>query len=422
MKLEHFHQSCSAALRTLREAVFLVFGGVSAQLQVGADMRLRQSLAKKPKSLASQRYIFSVNAPVALLAALPAVGLILTGCHTAAGGPTASATPCLARLARFTAPDVPALGPAETVSPASKWTNSPTPAGLPGQGLAQHPMLYVGETSTKMFLINDGRVVWTYQTGQGYEYDDVWMLSNGNILFSRMQYVAEITPDKKVVWRYDCDNRTGTNHTEVHTCQPIGLDKVMFVLNGLPPRLLVVNTKTGAVEVNHVLPYGQAMSPGNIHGQFRRARYTAQGTYLLAYLSENKVVELDQQFNPVWTYPIRSPWAALRLTNGHTLITDEHDNLTREVDAGGGTVWEFSNTNLPAAYRFAQPPQTCTRLANGNTIFCSRGGGQGPQLVEVTPDKQVVWVLQDWRQLGDATAAQILDDPGIPEIPGESGH
>jgi len=48
--LEHFHKSCSAALRTLREAVFLVFGGVLAQLQVGADMRLRQSLTKNQKS------------------------------------------------------------------------------------------------------------------------------------------------------------------------------------------------------------------------------------------------------------------------------------------------------------------------------------------------------------------------------------
>jgi len=95
---------------------------------------------------------------------------------------------------------VPAIGPAETESPAGNWTNAPAVAGLPGKGLAQHPMLYVGENFTKMFLVNNGKVIWTYQTGKGYEYDDVWMLSNGNILFTRMQYVAEITPDKKVVW------------------------------------------------------------------------------------------------------------------------------------------------------------------------------------------------------------------------------
>ena len=350
------------------------------------------------------------------------VAVTLTACRTPAAEPS-SATPCMAQLDRFTALDVPAMGPAEIESLMGKWTNAPTPDNLPGNGLAQHPMLYVGENYTKMFLVNDGKVLWTYQTGRGYEYDDVWMLSNGNILFTRMQYLAEITPDKKVVWRYDCSVPADTNHTEVHACQPIGLDKVMFVLNGLPPRLMVVNTKTGTVEVNHVLPYPESTNSKSIHGQFRRARFTAHGTYLVSYLSEGKVVEFDKDFNEIWNYPIRSPWAALRLKNGNTLITDEHDSLTREVNPKGETVWELQNTNLPEAYRLVQAAQSCTRLANGNTIFCSRGGaGKGPQLVEVTPDKKIVWVLQDWKDLGDATAVQILDDPGIPENPGESEH
>jgi hypothetical protein len=63
---------------------------------------------------------------------------------------------------------------------------------------------------------------------------------------------------------------------------------------------MVVNTKTGAVEVNHELPYGQTLETKNIHRQLRRARYTAQGTYPLFYLSENKVGELDKNFNEVW--------------------------------------------------------------------------------------------------------------------------
>ncbi len=329
------------------------------------------------------------------------------------------------QLARYAASDVPVFGPSEIESPAGKWTNAVPPSGLPGDGLAQHPMLYVGENYTKMFLVNGGKVVWTYQTGPGYEYDDVWMLSNGNILFTRMQYVAEITPEKKVVWRYDCNNSGGADHTEVHTCQPIGLDRVMFVVNGLPPRLMIVNTVTGAVEVDHEVPSadGQPFNKGNIHGQFRRARYTERGTYLLSYLSSGSVVEYGKDFSEIWRYPIKSPWAAIRLRNGNTLITDEQDSLTREVNSKRETVWEFKDTELPEAFRFVQAPQSCTRLANGNTIFTSRGGGgKGPQLVEVTPDKKVVWVLQDWKDLGDATAVQILDDPGFPEIPGGSQH
>ena len=74
-------------------------------------------------------------------------------------------------------------------------------------------------------------------------------------------------------------------------------------------------------------------------------------------------------------------------------------------------------------HRLASAAQTATRLANGNTILTSRGdNGKGPQLVEVTPDKKVVWVLQDWKTFNGITAVQILDDPGVPEIPGQSEH
>ena len=332
-----------------------------------------------------------------------------------ASWPHASA-PLMKVLPLFTAPNVPEMGPAETAVPARKPESlKPIPPGLPGKGLKQHAMLYIGEGENKMFLINHGKIVWTYSTGSGWEYDDVWMLSNGNILFSRMQYVAEITPDKKVVWRYDAPAGT-----EIHTCQPIGLDKVLFVQNGLPPRLMVVNIKTNAVEVNHALPAISATD--RVHGQFRRVRYTAQGTYLVPFLAMDKVVEYDKDFNEVWSYDIKSPWAAIRLNNGNTLITDEHDVSTVEVTPDKKIVWQVTPADLPAAYNY-ENSQSATRLSNGNTIICSRGGkAEGPQLVEVTPDKKVVWVLQDWMDLGPATAVQILDDPGIPERPGDSQH
>jgi hypothetical protein len=328
----------------------------------------------------------------------------------------ANAHSVMAHLGEFTAPDVPELGPAEIPVEARQW-DKPIPPGLPGKGIAQHPMVYVGEGYNKIFVVNNGKIIWTYSTGPGWEYDDVWMLSNGNVLFSRMQYVAEVTPRKKVVWRYDAPNGT-----EIHTCQPIGLDKVMFVLNGLPPKLMVVNINTNKVEVEHELPAPSLTDRGTVHAQFRRARYTAQGTYLLPLLEMGKVVEFDKNFNQIWEYDIKSPWAAVRLKNGNTLITDEQDVLTREVNPKGETVWELRPSDLPEAYRYINT-QSATRLSNGNTIICSRGNnGEGPQLVEVTPQKKVVWVLFDWANLGPATGVQILDDPAIPEKPGDSQH
>jgi len=334
-----------------------------------------------------------------------------------------TATPCMNVLKLFTAANVPAMAPEEELALLIPSTEEVL-ANLPGKGLAQHPMLYVGENCNRMFLVKDGKIIWTYNTGKGPEFDDVWMLSNGNILFSRMKYVAEITPDKKVIWKYDFKVPKGVDHTEAHAIQPIGLDRVMFVYNGLPPKLMVINVKTGKVEVEHELPKIEPADPNRIHGQFRRARVTAQGTYLIPFLNMNRVVEYDKDFKEIWSYNISSPWAAIRLKNGNTLVTDEKEWLTREVNRKGETVWEFNcQTDLPAEYQFTSAPQSCTRLINGNTIFASRGkAGKGPQLIEVTKEKKIVWVLWDWKDIGDATALQVLDDPGIPEIPGQSEH
>lgn len=337
---------------------------------------------------------------------------------------SSQSTPCMDVLGLFTAPNVPVLGSHEEYVKFNSKVDSTAPSFLPGKGLAQHPMLFVGENCNIMSLVKDGKVIWTYSIGSGPEFDDIWMLSNGNILFTRMSYVALITPDKKELWRYNCNSSKGMDHTEVHACQPIGLDRVMFVVSGLPPKLMIVNIKTGKVEVEQVLPSNQPATVGDIHPQCRRARITAQGTYLIPFLNMGCVIEYDKNFKEIWKYKSNKPWAAIRLKNGNTLITDEMDAITREVNRKGETVWEFNcKTDLPAEYQFRSAPQTCTRLANGNTIFASRGqNSQGPQLIEVTKEKKVVWVLQDWTKVGDGTALQVLDDPGIPEIPGQSEH
>jgi len=170
------------------------------------------------------------------------------------------------------------------------------------------------------------------------------------------------------------------------------------------------------------LPAPSSTDTHSVHPQFRHVRYTAQGTYLVPFLTMGKVVEYDKNFNEVWSYDVPTPWAAIRLKNGNTLITDEHDVKTLEVTHDKKIVWQITPKDLPPQYDY-QSSQSATRLANGNTILCSRGGSRhGPQLVEVTRDKKVVWVLQDWTHLGPASAVQVLDDPGIPEKPGESEH
>lgn len=369
-----------------------------------------------------RRGIFGTVAVAAVLT-LSIAGCSGTSYKNATAAKSVPAPPALSILAQFTAPGVPAKGPVEADPIPRTWPDPSSTPELPGNGIAQHPMLYAGEGYNTIFLINHGKVIWTYSTGKGGEIDDVWLLSNGHVLYARQFHVEEITPTKELVWHYDVPQGT-----EVHSCQPIGLDKVLLVQNGLPPKLIIINKKSGAVEVEHELPAESLTDPKTVHPQFRRIRMTAQGTYLAPFLRMHKVVEYDRNFNPIWSYEIPTPWAAVRLHNGNTLIVDEHDKLVREVNPRGETVWEFGSTDLPANVVFHNI-QTADRLANGNTVIFSSTGGTKPadrpniiQLVEVTPEKKVVWVLQDWKNLGPATTAQFLDEPGIPEKPGDLQH
>jgi hypothetical protein len=316
-------------------------------------------------------------------------------------------------LPLFTAVDVPIWGPSEEEIDPPIWevSEKETDLSMPGGGLSRFPMLYIGEGCNKMFLINEGKVAWTFSSGTGWEYDDIWLMTNGNIVFSRQTWAGEVTPGKELVWRLDC-----VGDDEIHAIQPIGLDKVLIIVNSFPPILKIINKGTGEIEVQKELPYDPE---AGIHAQFRRGRMTAQGTFLIPFLTLGKVVEYDRNWNEIWSYQIKSPWAAVRLHNGNTLITGEHDQVTREVNSNGETIWEIYLSDLPEKYRL-HDSQSCVRLANGNTILCSRGnGGKSPQLVEVTPSKEVVWVINDWKNLGPATAVQILSEAGIPEVPGE---
>jgi hypothetical protein len=311
-----------------------------------------------------------------------------------------------------------------------------SPAALPGKGLDQHPFFYTGQYDfrhplQKMVIVRGGNVVWSYEISAHanddaktlQELSDATFLSNGNVVFARKTGAGEVTSDKKLIWNYDAPKGC-----EVHVCQPIGLDRVMIIQNGLPARLMIINTKTGTTEKEFELPTNG--DPKTVHTQFRRAEYTKAGTFLVAHHDQDKVVEYSAEGKEIWSVAARIPWDAVRLRNGNTLISS-HDAYVREVDSKGETVWEFTQKDVPDIAIWCL--QEAHRLANGNTLmsnWCPVGvvdekGAKAPakwsstvQVLEVTPDKKVVWALRSWTppaDLGPATVVQLLDEPGLRE-------
>ena len=309
-------------------------------------------------------------------------------------------SPC---IEYFLSPDVPEVGPGELTEmdpPGFERAKEGTPSDYPGGGLSRYSMLYVGEGDNTIYLVHDGKIAWRYRTGKGWELDDIWMLDNGSILFTHMYWVGMVTPGKELIWRWDCPP-----DTEVHTLQPAAENEVVMLVNGKPPRLVRIRIPSGEVLWEKEVPCSPDIS---VHGQFRRMRITKDGTFLIAHLSENKVSEYDPDMREIWRYEVKGPWAAERLSNGNTLVTAEAEDRTIETDPSGRTVWQIRHEEIPEPYRIVGS-QSCVRLPDGNTILCSRGnGGKSPQLVEVTPEKEVVWCIHDFKNLGPATSIQIL--------------
>jgi len=312
---------------------------------------------------------------------------------------------------------------ANTAKPAGNMPLSP--AVLPGKGLAQHPFLYAGEWDTRkpdqsMFLVRDGKVVWQYSIPlhlpdkRIQEFDDATLLSDGNIIFSRMSGAGMVSPDKKLVWDYPAPPGT-----EVHSIQSIGKDRVLIMRNGNPAQAMIFNTANNTVEKEIPIP----TTIKGTHGQFRHIRMTPAGTILVGHMSEGKVVEYDQTGKEVWSVKAEHPWQALRLKNGNTLITGDSAKYVREVNPKGETVWELNQSDVPDIK--LGNIQAANRLANGNTVICNWIAGDNNhahwpgtvQIFEVNPAREVVWALSEWKDpdLGPSTSIQLLDEPGTPE-------
>jgi len=297
-------------------------------------------------------------------------------------------------------------------------TDRPAAPPLPGKGMAQHPFLYCGEWQNRstsqqvMYIVREGKIVWSYANPLKGELGDCTLLSNGNIVFSRQFGASEITPDKKIVWNYD-----GPAGTEIHTAYPLDQERVLIMQNGNPAKLLVIRKAGNRVETELTLA---TRVPTGTHGQFRHIRMTQAGTFLVAHMDLGKVVEYDRQGKELWSVAAPSAWAAVRLKNGNTLISGNQHGYVREVNPEGETVWEINKDDLPGITLYTV--QEASRLANGNTLINNWVGSvkleDWPtvvQLIEVTPDKKVVWALRDWTTLGPASSTQLLDEPGAPE-------
>ena len=178
-------------------------------------------------------------------------------------------------------------------------------------------------------------------------------------------------------------------------------------------QLLELDPAGKIVKQLRLLPEGKAGD----HAYIGAARRLANGNTLVAHYGEQIVREYDAAGKMIREIPAPGgPHGLIRLANGNTLIAladKTKDAKVIEVDPAGKIVWQFSNADLPGGgLKFMTGLQ---RLPNGNTVMSNWLGhgqfGNGPHVLEITPEKKVVWSFADHQTMKAVASVQVLDVP-----------
>ena len=269
----------------------------------------------------------------------------------------------------------------------------------------------------------DGKVEWEVECK--YNSHDIHRLPNGNLLLhTGPATVTEMTPDKKVVWRYEARPKEGyKGRVEVHAFQRLDDGTTMVAESG---NRRIVEVDAAGKLVKEVPLKVEKPDP---HRDTRMARKLPTGHYLVCHEADGAVREYDGTGKVVWEYRLdlggrpRSPghgpeghgtevYGAVRLPSGNTLIAGGNNNRVIEVTPEGKTIWSIGHNELPGI-RLAWVT-TLQLLPSGNLVVGNcHAGPDNPQLFEITREKKIVWTFKDFKTFGNGLAAtHVLDVKG----------
>ena len=289
---------------------------------------------------------------------------------------------------------------------------------------ADHRLVTQG--NNKLAIVEkDGSISWEMNWGGIH---DIHVLENGNIMVQRrMREVCEIdVQTKKVVWSYDSTRSNGNEgkRVEVHAFQPLENGRVMIVESG-PARIIEIN-RAGKLLKEIKLKVDRP----NAHTDTRLARKLPGGTYLVCHEGDGKIREYDASGKVIWEYEVplfgkkprgghgpeafgNKAFAAVRLKNGNTLVATGNGHSVLEVTPQKKVVWKIEQKDLPQIT--LAWVTTLEVLPNGNYVIgnCHAGPGN-PLLVEIEPrTRKVVWTFDQFETFGNSVPnSQLLDVSG----------
>lgn len=258
----------------------------------------------------------------------------------------------------------------------------------------RHSFLGVGKANKTVIVGEDGEIKWKAD----FPASDGWVLPNGNVLlalYATDNYpnggVVEIDRDThEIVFSYQGQQK------ETSTVQLLPNGHFLVAELGPDPKAIELSREGSLVRSTPL-----ACQKNNFHMQTRMLRLLPNGNYIAPHLLDFKVVEYEPgSGRTIRSFPTDDrgrekrdwPFTAIRLSNGNTLIGCTNGNRVIEVNETGEIVWSVDNDDI--GRNLIDDACGVQRLPNGNTVITSyHAKGDAVKLIEVTPDKKVVWTF-----------------------------
>jgi outer membrane protein assembly factor BamB len=288
----------------------------------------------------------------------------------------------------------------------------------------KHRILCADSSTGRIAIIGeDGQTQWEAKIGPLH---DLHMLDNGHVLYqTNWQRLVEVDPKSgETVWQYDsaAQNSDG-KPVEVHAFQRLTNGNTLIAESGRA-RLIEVDAQG---QIVHSIAL--KVSKPHPHRDTRLVRKLASGNYLVCHEGDGLVREYDAAGKTVWEFEVplfgKQPagghgvdaygnqcFTALRLANGNTLISTGNGHGVIEVTPDKRVVWQLQQHDLPGIE--LAWVTTLQVLPSGNIVLGNcHAGKANPQVIEITRQKRVAWQFHDFERFGDSfTNTQVLSTNG----------
>ena len=223
----------------------------------------------------------------------------------------------------------------------------------------------------------------------------------GWLLQTSFGNVVEIDAQGKEIWKFDAGKTPTGGPIEIHAFRRLPNGLTMIAQSGAA-RIVEVDKDNKIV---HSIPL--TVPNPDPHRDTRLVRPTPSGNYLVAHEALGLAREYDRTGKIVWEFNVGSKlYAAVRLANGNTLIGAGDGHRVIEVNPNKEVVWELKQGDIPGV-TLAWITMV-DRLDNGNTwVVNCHAGPENPQVLEVTPDKKLAWSFKDFERFGNALPVAV---------------